>query len=126
MTIDERLKGPYTNRTVISAGRLIAEKGPPNWSERIILTDRVQGVFIYQGPGSGNRRHYHVDEDEFWVILQGRLRWTFDDEVVEVGPGDIVFCARGRRHQIQVIGDEPAVRFAIAKPDIEHLYEAVG
>ena len=26
-------------------------------------------------------------------------------------------------HQITVIGDEPAARLAITKPDVEHIYE---
>ena len=116
----------HLNRTVASLDEVIARHGEPPWSERLVLTDRVQGVFIYQAPGQGNRRHYHHGEDELWVILKGRLRWTFDDEVVDVQPGDVVFCRRGRWHQIEVIGDEPAVRFAVARPDIVHLYEPIA
>jgi len=114
---------PPTNSTIVSTDDLIARGGPPNWSHRVALTERVQGMFIYHKPGLGNKRHYHEGESEFWIVLKGRLRWTFDDEVVEAGPGDIVFAAAGRRHMIEVIGDEPSVRFAVAAPDIHHIYE---
>lgn len=111
------------NQTIARLDDVIARRGPPPWSERLVQTERVMGTFIYHPPGQGNRRHYHRGEAEFWVILKGRIRWTFDDEVVEAGPGDIVFAAAERRHAIEVIGDEPAVRFAVVAPDIEHIYE---
>ena len=111
------------NGTIYRTEEVIREGGPPNWSRRLVLTERVQGMFIYHEPGQGNQRHYHEGEDEFWVILKGTIRWTFDDEVVEARPGDVVFCAAGRHHAIEVIGNEPAVRFAVARPDIDHIYQ---
>lgn len=114
---------PPMNSTVVSLDDLIARGGEPNWSHRVVQTSRVMGTFIYHKPGVGNKRHYHEGEDEFWVIMKGRLRWTFDDEVVEVKAGDVVIARAGRHHAIEVIGDEPAVRFAVVAPDILHIYE---
>ena len=42
--------------------------------------------------------HAHSDEDELFFVLQGRLRLEFEDDAVELGPGEIYVVAKGRRH----------------------------
>jgi mannose-6-phosphate isomerase-like protein (cupin superfamily) len=42
--------------------------------------------------------HAHTDEDELFLVLQGRLRIEFEDDAVELGPGEIYVVAKGRRH----------------------------
>ena len=67
--------------------------------------------------------HYHPDADECWIILEGSYRWSIDGVEQEVTVGDIVVVKEKTWHQITVIGDEPAARLAITKPDVEHIYE---
>ena len=62
-------------------------------------------------------------EDEFWIVLKGQLKWEFDDEAVIANTGDVVLARAGRWHRITVVGDQPAVRLAIVKPDVLHIYE---
>lgn len=49
-------------------------------------------------------------------ILAGRLRYTFDDHVVEAGPGDMLHIPAGpaHRHKPSVIGDE-VVRYVLTE-----------
>ena len=51
-------------------------------------------------------------------ILAGRIRYTFDDHVVEAGPGDMLHIPAGRahRHQPSVVGDE-VVRYVLTEFD---------
>ena len=49
-------------------------------------------------------------------ILSGRIRYRFDDHVVEAGPGDMLHIPAGpeHRHKPSVIGDE-VVRYTLTE-----------
>lgn len=36
--------------------------------------------------------------------------------------GDIVFIEKGRLHKITAIGDKPAIRLAVSREDVVHIY----
>jgi quercetin dioxygenase-like cupin family protein len=114
----------FINETIAKFDEVIARHpGESSFGDRLVLTELVQGMFIYQSAGQGNRRHYHATENEFWVILKGTLKWEFEDETVTAHAGDVVLAKAGRWHKITVVGDEPTVRFAVVKPDVLHIYE---
>ena len=75
-----------------------------------------------QNPGEGNGLHYHPDADECWVILEGEYEWQISDEIQRV-KGDIVTVKANTWHKITAIGETPAARFAITKPNVDHIYE---
>ena len=49
-------------------------------------------------------------------ILEGRIRYRFDDHTVEAGPGDMLHIPSGRahRHKPSVVGDAP-VRYVLTE-----------
>src|SRR5947207_9666112 len=47
-------------------------------------------------PGGGPPLHYHLDEDEIFHVLAGRVAFFLDDEWREAGPGGSAFMPRGR------------------------------
>ena len=51
--------------------------------------------------------HRHTREDEYSFVLQGRMGALLGDEVVEAGPGDLVFKPRNQWHTFWNAGDEP-------------------
>lgn len=50
---------------------------------------KVHGVFGW---------HAHADEDELFLVLRGQLRIEFEDDAVELDPGQIYVVPKGRRH----------------------------
>lgn len=94
-----------------------------SWAARVVYNSRFAGVIIKQNPGEGNRLHYHPDADECWVILEGTYVWSINGIEEEVSQGDIVVVKEKTWHQITVVGDKPAARLAITKPDVDHIYE---
>jgi mannose-6-phosphate isomerase-like protein (cupin superfamily) len=50
--------------------------------------------------------HTHEREDEYSYILSGRMGALIGDEVVEAGPGELVFKPRGIPHAFWNAGDE--------------------
>ncbi len=70
--------------------------------------------------------HRHNREDEYSFVLEGRLGALLGDEVVEAGPGDLVFKPRGQWHTFWNPGDEPARILEIISPaGFERFFEEV-
>ena len=60
--------------------------------------------------------HRHTREDEYSYVLQGRMGALLGDEVVEAGPGDLVFKPRNQWHTFWNAGDEPCRILEIIAP----------
>jgi mannose-6-phosphate isomerase-like protein (cupin superfamily) len=60
--------------------------------------------------------HLHTREDEYSFVLEGRMGALLGDEVVEAGPGDLVFKPRNQWHTFWNAGDEPARILEIISP----------
>ena len=60
--------------------------------------------------------HRHTREDEYSYVLQGRMGALLGDDVVEAGPGDLVFKPRNQWHTFWSAGDEPCRILEIISP----------
>jgi mannose-6-phosphate isomerase-like protein (cupin superfamily) len=60
--------------------------------------------------------HRHTREDEYSYVLQGRMGALLGDEVVEAGPGDLVYKPRNQWHTFWNAGDEPCRILEIISP----------
>ena len=64
---------------------------------------------------------YHRGQELDYVI-SGHLRFAYEDNVEEVGPGDVLMYDSGRGHGMIAIGGEPCVFLAIVmKPEGESI-----
>jgi len=70
--------------------------------------------------------HRHTREDEYSFVLEGRMGGLLGDEVVEAGPGDLVFKPRDQWHTFWNAGDEPCrILEIIAPAGFEHFFEGL-
>jgi mannose-6-phosphate isomerase-like protein (cupin superfamily) len=60
--------------------------------------------------------HRHANEDEYSYVLEGRMGALLGDELLEAGPGDLVFKPRNQWHTFWNAGDEPARILEIISP----------
>src|SRR5438067_11871905 len=60
--------------------------------------------------------HRHTREDEYSFVLEGRMGALLGDDVVEAGPGDLVFKPRNQWHTFWTAGDEPCRILEIISP----------
>jgi len=60
--------------------------------------------------------HRHTREDEYSYVLEGRMGALLGDEVVDAGPGDLVFKPRNQWHTFWNAGDEPCRILEIISP----------
>jgi quercetin dioxygenase-like cupin family protein len=113
----------YENRSTVNVDELKKEFGAPPWAVRVVYNSRFGGVLIAQNPGEGNRLHYHPDADECWVIMEGDWEWYIDGQgTKKVSKGDIVVVTQGTKHRITCVGNQTGIRFAVTKPDVDHVY----
>jgi len=69
-----------------------------HWSPKVIgrVNDqyvkiaKVKGEFVW---------HNHVDEDELFLVVRGRLQLQFEGEEVELNPGDMYIVPKGAMHK---------------------------
>ena len=60
--------------------------------------------------------HLHTREDEYSLVLEGRMGALLGDDVVEAGPGDLVFKPRNQWHTFWNAGDVPCRILEIISP----------
>src|ERR1700730_15012 len=60
--------------------------------------------------------HRHLREDEYSYVLEGRMGALLGDDVLEAGPGDLVFKPRGEWHTFWNAGDDPCRILEIIAP----------
>jgi quercetin dioxygenase-like cupin family protein len=111
------------NQQVVNAYELIKQNANKiSWSRRLVDTESNSATMIGQMPGEGNRRHYHPDWNEWWFILAGKWEFEIDGKAREIVTGDVVFIEKGKIHKITAIGDQMAIRLAVSRNDVEHIY----
>ena len=112
----------YENTLTISLEQLRKEFGMGSWAIRLAYNEDFGGVIIQQQEGEGNRKHYHPDADENWVILDGEWEWWIEGVGTKrVTRNDIIIVPKNVTHLIKCVKG-PGVRYAITKPDVNHIH----
>jgi mannose-6-phosphate isomerase-like protein (cupin superfamily) len=76
---------------------------------------RLCGV-IHVDPGCSIGLHRHVDEDEYFYVIQGRAL-VMDGNVPEhLGPGDVHVLRDGESHSLENVGVDPLEVMAVILP----------
>ena len=83
----------------------------PDAHERFSLVEHPMSPRALAAP-----LHLHTREDEYSFVLEGRMGALLGDDVVEAGPGDLVFKPRNQWHTFWNAGDEPCRILEIIAP----------
>ncbi|HJZ61328.1 MAG TPA: cupin domain-containing protein [Miltoncostaeaceae bacterium] len=78
---------------------------------RFSLVEHPMGPYALAAP-----LHRHTREDEYSYVLTGRMGALLGDEVVEAGPGDLVFKPCNQWHTFWNAGEEPCRILEIISP----------
>lgn len=77
--------------------------------------------------GRGSPPHIHHAEHETFVIITGEMEFTVAGMPTRVGPGSVVFGARGVPHNFRNVGDSEARMIVICTPaGLERFFAAAG
>ena len=72
------------------------------------------GIVTYL-EGEGPPPHFHPNEEQFVLVLEGKMRKVLGDEETIVEKGDLIHIPRNTRHGVCAI-DGPATFFAAKSP----------
>ena len=113
-----------SNQEVVNIYSIIDRYGrDKSWSHTLINSPSNSATLIYQLPGEGNRTHHHSDWDEWWYIVEGEWEWFIEGVARKIKEGDVVFIERNRKHKVTAIGNNGAIRLAVSRYDVDHVYE---
>ena len=65
-------------------------------------------IITIQPRRHGPPEHVHTDEDDSFLVLEGELVFTAEDEEIVAGPGTFVLVPPGVRHTFENRGDDVA------------------
>ena len=82
------------------------------------------GVFELTVPAGARvpPAHSHRDNEEVVYVLEGRLRFSVDGEMRDLGPGERMYTPRGSVHAFSNPHDSTAKALIILTPDIGAQY----
>jgi mannose-6-phosphate isomerase-like protein (cupin superfamily) len=83
----------------------------PEAGERFSLVEHPMSARALAAP-----LHRHHREDEYSFVIEGRMGALLGDDVLEAGPGDLVFKPRDQWHTFWNAGDEPCRILEIISP----------
>ena len=67
-------------------------------------------------PGGGPPPHYHLNDDELFLVQQGRVQFQVDGQWVEPGEGAAVYVPRGNVHAFRNAGDAVSRMWILTTP----------
>tara|TARA_Y100001970_G_scaffold2704_1_gene3167 strand:+ start:19148 stop:20296 length:1149 start_codon:yes stop_codon:yes gene_type:complete len=112
----------FNKEKVLIKDIINANSKTESWSHTVINSPSNSATLIAQMPGEGNRMHYHHDWDEWWYIIQGEWEWLVEGKPKRIKAGEVVFINRNRVHKITAKGSQMAIRLAVSREDVDHVY----
>ena len=87
---------------------------------KVVTGERMQLIWAEFAPDGTYAMHTHPQE-QFSVMLQGRMRLTVGEEKREIGPGDMWHAPANVPHGGVMLGDEPVVFIDVYAPPSEFI-----
>jgi oxalate decarboxylase/phosphoglucose isomerase-like protein (cupin superfamily) len=102
--------------------------GEANWRELVIDDGNTKAYMVQEAPGAKHARHLFPDSPAWWAVLAGRIRFEIEKpaggfDVFEARKGSYVYVPERLIHSLEVIGEEPAIRFEVTLYDATPVFE---
>ncbi|HUS05767.1 MAG TPA: cupin domain-containing protein [Bryobacteraceae bacterium] len=128
-----RKPAPYDNGNKPHINLYGLEKDPAYKGGRFVHDDRAVSNIIYGSEKNlpplnpKDRGHYHPESSEFWLIMQGQIRYPVEYHgTIIASEGDVVYVPPFTFHAPRFHGNGPSTRLAInGYPNIAHLRDPI-
>lgn len=104
-------------------------KGKTSWREPIIDDGNSVAFMVQEPPGTKHERKLYPDSAAWWAVLEGSIRFEIEKadggfEIINARKGSFVFAPERLLHSLEVIGNEPAIRYEVtAGPSSTPIHE---
>jgi quercetin dioxygenase-like cupin family protein len=96
----------------------IPKKNPdltPRTTQQTVPGELMKANVTNKPDGEGPPLHSHPNEEQFTLILEGKLHYILGDEEKIVGPGELIYVPRNTPHRSRPV-DGPARYFSVKSP----------
>lgn len=90
-------------------------KENPNMILQELMGEYMKAGIVTKPEGEGSGLHMHPNEEQWTLILEGKLHYILGDEERIVEKGDIIHIPRFTNHRSRAIGG-PATFFTVKSP----------
>ncbi|MEE9274254.1 MAG: cupin domain-containing protein [bacterium] len=87
----------------------------PAMSAKSVGGELMKAGIVTKPEGEGPPLHSHPNEEQFTLILSGKLHYILGEEDRIVEPGDLIHIPRNTNHRSRAVGGE-AVFFTVKSP----------
>jgi mannose-6-phosphate isomerase-like protein (cupin superfamily) len=110
---------PHTKIAEVKA----AHAGQKDWRQLVVDDDHLRAEYIGSSPGSKTPRRFHPDTREWWVILEGQIRFSIEGQEPFVATkNSMVQAPMQTIYSMETIGDTPAIRLEVNIAKAKTLY----
>lgn len=105
------------NKPVTRLGDVLARhKGQNAWAEDVIETERYSAKWVQMAPGEKTRELFWGDDRTVWVVWSGQIKFNIKGvEPFIAKKGFLVQVPLRVPYSMEVVGDEPALRFEVTR-----------
>jgi mannose-6-phosphate isomerase-like protein (cupin superfamily) len=120
----EPAKYPPGHRPHTKLSELRAKfSGRPNWQETVVNDDYFKAEYISMAPGSKVGRRFHPDTREWWIVMDGQIRFEIEGQEPFVATkGSMVQVPMQTIYAMETVGDKPGLRFEVNPAKGKTLY----
>jgi mannose-6-phosphate isomerase-like protein (cupin superfamily) len=98
-------------------------KGKADWREVIVNDDHLHAEYLSMGPGGRVSRRFHPDTREWWVVMEGEIRFEIEGQQPLVATkGSMVQVPMQTIYSMETVGDGPSLRFEVNIAKAKTLY----
>src|SRR5258708_1997100 len=93
------------------ADLLAKHKSEKSWREEVVKDDHIWADYIQSPPGSRVERRLHPDTREWWVVMDGQIRFEIEGrEPFVASKGAMVQVPRQTIYSMETVGGKHALR----------------
>ena len=112
---------PHTKLAEVKAKHV----GQANWTELVVNDDMLRGEYVASAPGTKVPKQLHPDTREFWIVLDGQIRFEIENQQPFVASkGYMVQVPFQTFFSMETVGDKPSLRWQVNVPTAHTLYAA--
>jgi len=103
------------NRPHWKLSELLAKhKGQANWTEAVVNDSTLRAEYVSMAPGTKTPRRFHPDTRAWWIVQDGRIRFTIEgQEPFVAGKGFLVQVPYRNIYSMETVGDTPSLRLEV-------------
>lgn len=110
---------PHTKLSEVKAKHV----GHADWTELVVNDDMLRGEYVSSAPGTKVPKQLHPDTREFWIILDGQIKFDIEGQQPFVASkGYMVQVPFQTFFSMETVGDKPSLRWQVNVPTAHTLY----